>query len=307
MTRAAFAARVAWMRQRYELGVDDQVVQFASISFDTHVEEVWPALTAGARLVLPQPGEDLPELLAREPGITVLDLPTPYWHELTGIVGQVRWPAALRLLILGADQVRADALAAWFGHVGDRVTVLNTYGPTEATVIATTAELRADDGGRRPPIGTPISDTRLYVVDRDLRLVPAGVPGELCIAGAGLARGYLGRPALTADRFRPDPFGPPGGRLYRTGDLVRWRTDGQLEFLGRLDDQVKIRGFRIEPGEVEAALTALPGVRQAVVVARPDAAGHLILAGYAAGDGLRADDLRRALAERLPRSSCRRT
>ncbi|MFC4039572.1 amino acid adenylation domain-containing protein [Dactylosporangium siamense] len=300
VTWAAFAARVAWMRQRYALSVDDQVVQFASISFDTHVEEVWPALTAGARLVLPEPGEDLPELLAREPGITVLDLPTPYWHELAGIVGEVRWPAALRLLILGADQVRADALAAWFGHVGDRVTVLNTYGPTEATVIATTAELHADDGGRRPPIGTPISDTRLYVVDRDLRLVPAGGPGELCIAGAGLARGYLGRPALTADRFRPDPFGPPGDRLYRTGDLVRWRTDGQLEFLGRLDDQVKIRGFRIEPGEVEAALTALPGVRQAAVVARPDAAGHLVLAGYAAGDGLRADDLRRALAERLP-------
>ncbi|MDG6109856.1 non-ribosomal peptide synthetase [Dactylosporangium aurantiacum] len=300
VSRAAFAARVAWMRQRYELSVDDQVVQFASISFDTHVEEVWPALTAGARLVLLPPGEDLPELLTREPGVTVLDLPTPYWHELTGMLDQVRWPAALRLLILGADQVRGDALAAWAGHVGDRVTVLNTYGPTEATVIATTAELRPDGDGRRPPIGTPIADTRLYVVDGDLRLVPAGVPGELCIAGAGLARGYLGRPALTADRFRPDPYGPPGSRLYRTGDRVRWRTDGQLEFLGRLDDQVKIRGFRIEPGEVEAALAALPGVRQAAVVARPDAAGHLVLAGYAAGDGLHPDELRRALAERLP-------
>ncbi|WP_327002968.1 amino acid adenylation domain-containing protein [Dactylosporangium sp. NBC_01737] len=300
VSRAAFAARVAWMRHRYELSVDDQVVQFASISFDTHVEEVWPALTAGARLVLLPPGEDLPELLAREPGVTVLDLPTPYWHELTAIVGQVRWPAALRLLILGADQVRADAIDAWFAHVGDRVIVLNTYGPTEATVIATTAVLGPGTDGRRPPIGTPIADTRLYVVDGDLRLVPDGVPGELCIAGAGLARGYLGRPALTADRFRPDPFGPPGSRLYRTGDLVRWRTDGQLEFLGRLDDQVKIRGFRIEPGEVEAALAALPGVRQAAVVARPGAAGHLVLAGYAAGDDLRPDELRRALAERLP-------
>ncbi|MER7275114.1 amino acid adenylation domain-containing protein [Dactylosporangium sp. NPDC000244] len=287
VSRHALRARVSWMRRRYDLKPGDVVAQFATVSFDTHVEEVWPTLAAGARLVLLPPDEDLSDLLAREP-VTVLDLPTPYWHEL---VGTVEWPASLRLLILGADTVRADRLAAWYAEVGDRVEVLNTYGPTETTVIATTGAL----GPAETSIGTPIADTRVYVLDEHLRLTPTGVPGELCVAGDGVARGYLGRPGLTADRFRPDPYGPPGARLYRTGDRARWRPDGRLEFLGRLDDQVKIRGYRVEPGEVETVLGGLPGVAQAAVVVRDGA-----LAAYAAGEGLDPDALRRALAERLP-------
>ncbi|MBO3748353.1 amino acid adenylation domain-containing protein [Streptosporangiaceae bacterium NEAU-GS5] len=302
ISRGALAARVAWMRTRYALSESDQVVQFASVSFDTHVEEIWPTLCSGARLVLLPPGEQLPDLLTAPAGadVTVLDLPTPYWHELVGQLEQVRWPASLRLLILGADQVRGEALARWRARFGDRVEVLNTYGPTETTVIATAARLGEADTGGRPPIGSPIDDTSVYVVDDRLRLLPPGVPGELCIAGDAVARGYLGRPGLTADRFQPDPYGPPGTRLYRTGDRARWRADGQLEFLGRLDDQVKIRGYRVEPGEVATALNALPGVRQAAVVARPDPAGHLTLVGYAAGDGLSAAELRTELARRLP-------
>ncbi|MFB9315977.1 amino acid adenylation domain-containing protein [Cryptosporangium minutisporangium] len=307
VSRHALAARVAWMRSRYALTPADRVVQFASVSFDTHVEEVWPALASGARLVLLPPGRDLPELLGGA-DITVLDLPTPYWHELVATLDQVPIPAGLRLLILGADQVHADALATWRHRVGDRVEVLNTYGPTETTVIATAAALGERDVEGQPPIGRPIGRTRLYVLDDRGTLAPTGVPGELWIAGAGLARGYLGRPGLTADRFRPDPFGRPGARMYRTGDRVRWRADGQLEFLGRLDDQVKIRGYRVELGEVEAALTAQPGVRRAVVVPRTDAAGHRTLVGYVTGEradqgapgDLRPADLRAGLAERLP-------
>ncbi|MFI5906734.1 amino acid adenylation domain-containing protein [Dactylosporangium sp. NPDC051541] len=287
ITRHALSSRVAWMRHRYSLSADDTVAQFATVSFDTHIEEVWPTLSAGARLVLLPPDEDLPELLAREP-ITVLDLPTPYWHEL---VGTVRWPESLRLLILGADTVRADKLAAWHADLGDRVELLNTYGPTETTVIATTGALGPDETS----IGTPIAGTRVYIVDERLRLTPAGVPGELCIAGDGVARGYLGAAGRTAERFCPDPYGPPGTRLYRSGDRARWRGDGRLEFLGRLDDQVKIRGYRVEPGEVETVLGGLPGVRQAAVVVRDGT-----LAGYAAGDGLDPGALRAGLAERLP-------
>ncbi|WP_433056617.1 condensation domain-containing protein [Dactylosporangium sp. CS-033363] len=287
ITRHALNARAAWMRRRYNIGKTDAVAQFATVSFDTHVEEVWPTLTAGARLVLLPPDEDLPELLEREP-VTVLDLPTPYWHEL---VGTTTWPESLRLLILGADTVRADKLAAWHAEVGDRVELLNTYGPTETTVIATTGPLGPDETS----IGTPIAATRVCILDDGMRLQPRGVPGELCIAGDGVARGYLGRPGLTADKFRPDPFGPPGARLYRSGDRARWRPDGRLEFLGRLDDQAKIRGYRVEPGEVETVLGSLPGVRQAAVVVRDGA-----LAAYAAPEALDPAELRRALAERLP-------
>ncbi|GAA3457939.1 non-ribosomal peptide synthetase [Dactylosporangium matsuzakiense] len=287
ITRGALNSRVAWMRARYALTPADAVAQFATISFDTHVEEVWPTLATGARLVLLPPGEDLPELLAREP-ITVLDLPTPYWHEL---VGATHWPETLRLLILGADTVRADKLAAWHAENGDRVELLNTYGPTETTVIATTGAL----GPGETSIGTPIAGTRVYILDEHQRLAPAGVAGELCIAGDGVARGYLGDPGRTADRFRPDPYGPAGSRLYRSGDRARWRADGRLEFLGRLDDQVKIRGYRVEPGEVETVLVGRPGVRQAAVVVRDGA-----LVAYAAGEGLEPDRLRADLAERLP-------
>ncbi|WP_330310506.1 amino acid adenylation domain-containing protein [Streptomyces sp. NBC_00523] len=268
----ALAARVAWMRQGYGLGESDRVLHSASLSFDTSAEEIFPALASGAVLVTARPGAALGDQLA-EPyaaGVTVLDLPTPYWHHLVADLAETPWPDTLRLVVLGADQLRAEAVAAWRARFGDTVRLVNSYGPTETTVIATTAELGAPDGLRRPPIGRPIGATTLAVLDRHGTPVPPGTPGELVIGGAGVADGYLGRPGATARAFVPDPDGPPGARRYRTGDRVRRRADGQLEFLGRLDGQVKVRGFRVEPGEVEAALTALPGVADAVVHARGD-------------------------------------
>ncbi|GAA3804744.1 hypothetical protein GCM10022226_25790 [Sphaerisporangium flaviroseum] len=291
---AGLAARVRWMRAGYGLGPGDRVVQFASLSFDTHAEEIYPALAAGATVVmLPDGGTSLPDHLATSPEISVLDLPTAYWHRLVDLIDEIRWPASLRLVILGGEQVHGSAVARWRERFGDRVRVINTYGPTETTIIATAADL-AGDLGSRPPIGRPIGETSAYVMDARGEPVPPGVPGELYIGGAGVARGYLGRPALTAGRFVPDPFGPPGSRLYRTGDRARHRPDGRLQFLGRLDDQVKVRGHRVEPGEVEARLLAHPHVGQAAVVARDD-----VLVAYVTGSAS-FEDLRRHTAEALP-------
>ncbi|WXK67194.1 amino acid adenylation domain-containing protein [Nonomuraea sp. N2-4H] len=293
----SLAARVHWMRQAYEIGPDDRVAQFASLSFDAHAEELYPALTAGASvLLLPDGAASLPDVL-RTPAcrqVSVLDLPTAYWHRLTEALGDVTWPEPLRLVILGGEQVHAAAVARWRERFGDRVRLINTYGPTEGTIIATAHDLGAADTVGRPPIGRPIAGTTAHVLGPYGEPVPPGCPGELCLGGAGLARGYLGRPALTADRFVPDPFGPPGSRLYRTGDRVRWRRDGTLEFLGRFDAQVKVRGFRVEPGEVEAVLLAQPGVRQAVVTADGER-----LAAYVAGPA-EPDELRARLAAALP-------
>ncbi|MEO3789456.1 amino acid adenylation domain-containing protein [Nonomuraea sp. B10E15] len=292
----ALAARVRWMREAYGLGRDDRVVQFASLGFDAHAEELYPALAAGASvLLLPGGALTLPDVLRTPHGrqVTVLDLPTAYWHRLTEAPGDVAWPDALRLMIIGGEQAQAAAVARWRDRFGDAVTLINTYGPTEATIVATAAVLGAAGAGR-PPIGRPVAGATARVLGPGGEPVPPGAPGELCLGGAGLARGYPGSPALTAERFVPDPYGPPGSRLYRTGDRVRWRPDGNLEFLGRFDGQVKVRGFRVEPGEVEAALLACPGVRQAAV--RAD--GERLVA-YVTGPA-EPDELRRRLAASLP-------
>ncbi|MFF2658537.1 amino acid adenylation domain-containing protein [Kitasatospora sp. NPDC058032] len=301
----ALAARVAWMREGYRLTAADRVLQYASLSFDTCAEEVFPALAAGATLVVAQAGAALPDQLA-EPtaaGLTVLDLPTPYWHQLVADLDATPWPASLRLLILGADQVRPEAVAAWRARFGDTVRLVNSYGPTETTVIATTADLGAADTARRPPIGRPIGGTTVAVLDRHGRPVPPGTPGELVVGGAGVTDGYLGRPGATARAFVPDPDGPPGARRYRTGDLVRRRGDGALEFLGRIDAQVKVRGYRVEPGEVESALLAQPGVGQAAVLARADRLLAYVVPEAPADAPADAPDpaaLRAALAATLP-------
>ncbi|MFJ6610333.1 amino acid adenylation domain-containing protein [Streptomyces sp. NPDC091289] len=284
----ALAARVGWMRENYGITADDEVLQFASLSFDTHAEEIFPTLTAGARLIVAGPDSALPDHLhlaaGQGHGPTVLDLPTPYWHELADDLDAVAWPPGLRLLILGADQVRPRAVAAWRARFGDTVRVVNSYGPTETTVIAATAELGRADAVHRPPIGSPIGGTTLTVCDALGRLMPYGAPGELLVGGAGVTYGYGGRPGATARAFVPDPYGPPGARRYRTGDLVRWRTDGRLEFLGRIDDQVKVRGFRVEPGEVETALLALDGVGRAVVTVRDEALVGYVVPERGGGD-----------------------
>ncbi|MFE4517673.1 amino acid adenylation domain-containing protein, partial [Kitasatospora sp. NPDC056783] len=263
---AGFAAAEA---EHYQVGAGDRVLAFATPSFDASVLELCLALPHGARLVVPEPGPllgaPLAELL-REQRIT---------HTLLPPAALATLPAdtpgslpALKTLIVGAEACGADLVARWAPHHR----MVNSYGPTEATVVATwSAPLTAD--GAAPPIGRPLPGTGAYVLDARLRPVPDGVPGELWLGGPALARGYLGRPGLTATRFTADPYGPPGGRMYRTGDLVRRDRHGELHYLGRADHQLKLRGHRIEAGEVEAVLVRHPAVLDAVVSVREDEPG----------------------------------
>ncbi|WP_432010894.1 non-ribosomal peptide synthase/polyketide synthase [Streptomyces cucumeris] len=259
---ANFSAAVT---AHYEVRAGDRVLQFASPSFDASVLELCAALTCGATLVVADEGPLLGDRLAgvlRDQRITHALIPP----AALATVPETDLPG-LRTLIVGGDACTAALVDRW--APGRRM--VNSYGPTEATVVSTwSGPLTA--GSPAPPIGRPIPGSRAYVLDEALRPVPVGVAGELYVAGPGLARGYLGRAGLTAARFTADPFGPAGGRMYRTGDVVRWAADGTLRFLGRADDQVKVRGFRIEPGEVEAALRRSPEVREAVVAVRDTSA-----------------------------------
>ncbi len=275
----------------YGLSAEDRVLQFASISFDISVEEIFPTWFAGATLVLkPESlsivGAAFARWLDREM-ISVLNLPTAYWaewvHELS--IENEPLPRALRQVIVGGEKATTIAYSAWQQLAGDRVRWVNTYGPTEATVIATAYSDAAIRGNvatiTELPIGRPIDNVQVYVLDSKLRPVPIGVPGELCIGGVGVGRGYGNQPEATAVRFVPDPFGGrPGSRLFRTGDTARWRPDGNLEFIGRIDQQVKIRGFRIEPSEVEAVLASFPQTSQAAVTVCEDAQGAKRLVAY---------------------------
>ncbi|MET0399063.1 MAG: non-ribosomal peptide synthase/polyketide synthase, partial [Longimicrobiaceae bacterium] len=276
-----------------------RVLQAASLSFDASVLEVFVALLSGAALHVAEREVVLsPERLGallREREIDVW-VSTP---ALLDTLPEADFPA-LRTLSTGGERCPAHTAARW--SRGRRL--VNLYGPTETTIY-TTAHACEPGVAEAPPIGRPVANSRVYVLDAWGVPVPVGVAGELHVSGAGVARGYLGRPALTAERFVPDALGgEAGGRLYRTGDRVRWRADGELEFLGRVDAQLKIRGFRIEPGEVEAALLGHPGVREAVVVAREAAVpGDRRLVGYvvaAEGGTVAPGALREHLAERLP-------
>ncbi|MBV2354021.1 amino acid adenylation domain-containing protein [Streptomyces sp. J2-1] len=297
----ALDAHVATARAEFALTEDDRVLSFASTSFDASLEQLLPALAAGATVVVrPEEiwaPEELAERVAAE-RITVMELTPSYWAEVVARIDTLApHLTSLRLLVTGGEALPADPLARWFAAL-PQVPVVNTYGPTETVISATARRVEHAPEGR-VPIGRALGSRRAHVVDPLGNLVPDGVPGELLIGGPELARGYLGRPALTAERFVPDPFGAPGGRLYRTGDVVRRLPGGELEFLGRNDDQVKIRGFRVEPGEAEAVLRAHPGVRAAAVLVRP-LHGEPALIGYAAGDGLSAESLATHCRAQLP-------
>ncbi|HET7463473.1 MAG TPA: amino acid adenylation domain-containing protein, partial [Longimicrobium sp.] len=295
--------QLAAVRGAFGTTANDRVLQFVSVTFDVSVEEIFGALLGGAAVVLRDDGwvEGARAFWERceRHRVTLVDLPTRFWQLLLDDPAAAV-PACLRLLVIGGEAVEPGALREWFGRAGHRPRLLNAYGPTETTINATLQEVPDDPGAWRA-VGRPMANTRVYVLDARGEPVPVGVAGELCIGGAGVARGYLGRAELTAERFVADPFGPqPGARLYRTGDLVRWRADGALEYLGRNDRQVKIRGFRIEPGEIEARLLEHAGVREAAVVTREDAPGEKRLVAYWVGEAAGAEALRAHLRERLP-------
>ena len=292
---------ICWHQQAYDVKPDDRATQIAGPAFDGSVWEVWPYLTAGASVHIPDASTRLDAgLMVRwlaERQITLSFLPTP----LAEAVLRENWPetAALRALLTGGDRLnQRPARKLPFRLV-------NHYGPTENTVVSTCAEVAAE-GARSaaPPIGRPLPNTRAYVLDRHLRPVPIGVPGELLLGGAQLSSGYWNRAELTAEKFIADPFRPESGaRLYKTGDLVRWLPEGDIEFLGRIDHQVKIRGLRIEPGEIEACITRHAAVREAVVIAREDIPGDKRLVAYlvsASPPADLADQLRALIRAAMP-------
>ena len=295
----------------YGLTAADRVLQFSSISFDIALEEIFPAWIAGATLVLrtdetPLGARDFTRWIAAQK-ITVLDLPTAYWHELVHQLSELRqkMPETMRLVIVGGEKASGRALAAW-SKVAGKVRWINTYGPSEASIIATAYEPEAGRGWEPEaniPIGQAIEGTQVYLLDAELRPVADGESGELHIGGVGVARGYLNQPQRTSEKFIEDPFSTrAGARLYKTGDMARRLPTGEIEFLGRADDQVKIRGFRIELGEVEAALGKHPAVQECVVVARGDETGKRLAAYVVAArkPAAAATELRNFLKERLP-------
>jgi amino acid adenylation domain-containing protein len=312
------------IRQSFAFGQDDVWTLFHSIAFDFSVWELWGALAFGGRLVI-VPGETARsteafyELLRRERVTVLSQTPSAFrqllWAEESALARGEEMVSDLRLVVFGGEALDLASLAPWFERHGEeRPLLVNMYGITETTVHTTWRRLRQSDLAQPgSAIGRPLSDLSLHLLDRGGRPVPIGVPGEIHVGGAGVARGYLARPALTAERFVPDPFasgaadGVGGLRLYRSGDLARRRPDGDLEYLGRIDRQVKVRGFRIELGEIEAALAEHPEVREAVVTAREDRPGDVRLVGYvtsavspAAGPGPAPQALAAFLAERLP-------
>ncbi|TMA07591.1 MAG: amino acid adenylation domain-containing protein [Deltaproteobacteria bacterium] len=291
----------------------DRVLQFASISFDAAVEEIFPCFIHGATLVLRTDSmlDSVPVFLkiCQDWCITVLDLPTAYWHELTARLfsESLALPEQIRLIIIGGERAIPERLALWQACVAKRIRLLNTYGPTEATVAATMCDLTniAEDRESQGevPIGRPIANVKTYVLDQNLNPVPVGVPGELYIGGVGLARGYLNRSELTAEKFLPNPFSKkPHARLYKTGDLVRYRSDGNLEFLRRIDRQVKVRGFRVELEGIEAVLRKHPLVQEAVVVQDSLSTQKPLVAYLVPKDSaaLNMDELRVYTTKRLP-------
>lgn len=312
ITHAALAHHCEDWAARCGLAPGERVGQSCAPTFDVYYEELLPSLAAGATVVLRGPAlMDAAALGAhvRRHRISVLNLSAGYWQTVARVWAESPGLAPvglLRLMIVGSDRVTVEGVADWRRSPLARVPLMNAYGPTEATITATAHEVADDeerDEWRRVPIGRPLKGRPAYILDRDGGIVPPGVAGELRIGGPALARGLLGRPGLTAARFLPDPFGEPGGRLYRTGDRARYRTDGAIDFLGRIDHQIKIRGFRVELGEVEAVLGSHPAIEAVVVAADSSGAATRLVAWYVARAGTMptAGGLLAHAKERLPR------
>jgi nonribosomal peptide synthetase DhbF len=299
----SLANKAATLGPYFGIGPDFRIALLSSVAFDPSIEQITLPLIHGATIVIVSDA--------------VRESPAQFWHYVAGnlvnlvncvpsflasLVHEAPSPLRLDHLLLGGEVFTPKMRCEILAHL-DVGRVTNFYGPTEVTIDATGYSLAGSDDNLQIPIGRPLPNYRVYVLDGGLQPVPVRVKGELYITGAGLARGYLNRPALSAERFVADPYGAPGTRMYRTGDLARWRAEGELEFVGRADQQLKIRGFRIEPGEIEAMLVGHPSVAQAAVVAREDPGGNKRLVGYVvAQSGHSADPalLRTHLAQSLP-------
>lgn len=294
---------VFWHQKAFAVTADDRATQFASLGFDAAVWELWPHLTAGAAVhFAPEEVRSSPELLKDwlvDQEITITFVPTALAERLITL----DWPVAtkLRFMLTGADTLHH------YPRPGLPFALINNYGPTEATVVATSGPVSPErrDLELRPPIGRPIDGTEIYIVDESLNPVPRGEVGELCIGGAGVGRGYVNNPELTAKRFVPNPFSNrPYARLYRTGDLGRWLPDGQIEYIGRVDDMIKIRGYRVEPNEIIGVLGTHPAVRASAVIEGQDGTGNQRLVAYIVVNYAQArptaTELRDLLLSRLP-------
>ncbi|MCB8753035.1 non-ribosomal peptide synthetase [Planktothrix agardhii] len=290
---------VSWHQNAFNITTIDRATQLAGIAFDASVWEIWPYLTAGACLAIVPPDlltspNQLQEWLIGQK-ITVSFLPTPLAETLIPLDLSTNCP--LRLMLTGGDKLND------FPPTSIPFTLVNNYGPTENTVVTTSVKITPDLlTEKAPPIGRPISNTQVYILDQYQQPVPIGIPGELYIGGSGLARGYLNRPELTNAKFIANPLSQKNSdRLYKTGDLVRYGNDGQIEFVGRIDHQVKIRGFRIELGEIETVLNQHPQVKEAIIIAREDQPGVKRLCAYVIGsEKLTVSQLRLFLQEKLP-------
>ena len=301
----ALSNYVRFAAVRFAMSPGDRVLQFASMSFDASAQQIYAALISGATLVLrndrmlSSAGSFLSQCARWS--VTVLDLPTAYWHELVAGIAEAEAavPPTLRLVIIGGERAVPEAVLAWRRHVSTEVRLINNYGPTEATIVAVTRDLTGYSGAGEVPIGRPVPGCTAYVLDQLRQPVPAGVVGELYLGGAGLADGYLGRPVLTAQSFVPHPF-ERGSRLYRTGDLASFTADGELVYRGRADRQLKLRGYRVEPAEIESVLRETPGIADALVVLRESPqrlVGYLVCSGPTAPS---VTALRAALRGKLP-------
>jgi|CXWL01.1.fsa_nt_gi amino acid adenylation domain-containing protein/non-ribosomal peptide synthase protein (TIGR01720 family) len=296
--------RLLWMQEYFGLDVSDAVLQKTPFTFDVSVWEFFWPLLSGARLIMAAPGdhkepERLAELIERHFVTTLHFVPSMLGAFLNA--ADFDKCVSLRRVICSGEALSSDLQKRFYEHAN--IKLYNLYGPTEASIDVTVWGLERDQPETSVPIGRPIANTQIYLLDGHLNLVPTGVTGELYIGGVQLARGYLNQPNLSAERFVPNPFGKAGERLYRTGDLARYRRDGAIEYLGRIDHQVKIRGFRIELGEIEAVLLQNPAVSEASVVVREDGPGDKYLAAYWVGNQAPAPDmdtLQNFLKARLP-------